>query len=99
MTGGGRKSLGGKRRKTNEWRYRICLSPRLANPAMLVDGLQIKALTSGRRLYRLLAAYLKWTSTCTTHASFGSAKRAPFLSFYRNRSDSRRELVTGARCY
>ena len=37
----------------NEWRCRICFSPPQADPAMSVDGLQIKALTFGRRLYRL----------------------------------------------
>jgi hypothetical protein len=36
-----------------EWRCRICLSPPAGEPRLLVDGLQIKALTSGRRLYRL----------------------------------------------
>ena len=60
---------------------------------MLVDGLQIRALTSTKRLYRLgciSQTGLDMHHTCPS----GSSKRAPLLSFYRDRKDSRRELVT-----
>ena len=60
---------------------------------MLVDGLQIKALTSARRLY--LLGCISQTGLDMQHACpSGSPKRAPILSFYRDRKDSRRELVT-----
>jgi hypothetical protein len=60
---------------------------------MLVDGLQIKTLTSARQLYRL--GCISQTGLDMHHmCPSGSPKRAPLLSFYRDRKDSRRELVT-----